>query len=145
MAIASPSVVGHSRAYAPQLLVVATDVLHVAVGAVWLGGLAGLALSLPALAGRSRAAAETLARFSGLAAGLLTLLVASGSLLAWRIIGSWDDLFGTTYGRLLIVKVMIAAPPRGRARAPPPGAGVPRRGRLGGRPTRRRAPTPARS
>ena len=88
---------------------VATDVLHVAVGAVWLGGLVGLALSLPALAGRSRAAAETLARFSGLAAGLLTLLVASGSLMAWRIIGSWDDLFGTTYGRLLIVKVMIAA------------------------------------
>ncbi len=68
-----------------------------------------MALSLPALAGRSRAAAETLARFSGLAAGLLTLLVASGSLMAWRIIGSWDDLFGTTYGRLLIVKVMIAA------------------------------------
>ena len=109
VAIASPSVVGHSRAFAPQFLVVATDILHVAVGAVWLGGLAGLALSLPALAGRSRAAAETLARFSGLAAGLLTLLVASGSLLAWRIIGSWDDLFGTTYGRLLIVKVMIAA------------------------------------
>ena len=109
LAIASPSVVGHSRAYAPQLLIVVTDVLHVSVGAVWLGGLAGLALSLSALAGRSRAAAETLARFSGLAAGLLTLLVASGSLLAWRIIGSWDDLFGTTYGRLLIVKVMIAA------------------------------------
>ena len=109
LAIASPSVVGHSRAFPPQLLVIATDVLHVAVGAVWLGGLAGLALSLHALAGRSRAAAETLARFSGLAAGLLTLLVASGSLMAWRIIGSWDDLFGTTYGRLLIVKVMIAA------------------------------------
>jgi len=109
VAIASPSVVGHSRAFPPQLLVIATDILHVAVGAVWLGGLAGLALSLPALAGRSRAAAETLARFSGLAAGLLTLLVASGSLMAWRIIGSWDDLFGTTYGRLLIVKVMIAA------------------------------------
>ena len=109
VAIASPSVVGHSRAFPPQLLVIATDVLHVAVGAVWLGGLTGLALSLRALAGRSRAAAETLARFSGLAAGLLTLLVASGSLMAWRIIGSWEDLFGTTYGRLLIVKVMIAA------------------------------------
>ena len=109
MVIASPSVVGHSRAFPPQLLVVATDVLHVAAGAVWLGGLVGLAISLPALAGRSRAAAETLARFSGLAAGLLTLLVASGSVLAWRIVGSWDNLFGTTYGRLLIVKVMVAA------------------------------------
>ena len=109
MVIASPSVVGHSRAFPPQLLVVATDVLHVAAGAVWLGGLVGLAISLPALAGRSRAAAETLVRFSGLAAGLLTLLVASGSVLAWRIVGSWDNLFGTTYGRLLIVKVMVAA------------------------------------
>ena len=109
MVVASPSVVGHSRAFPPQLLVVATDVLHVAAGAVWLGGLVGLAISLPALAGRSRAAAETLVRFSGLAAGLLTLLVASGSVLAWRIVGSWDDLFGTTYGRLLIVKVMVAA------------------------------------
>ena len=78
LAIASPSVVGHSRAYPPQLLVVATDVLHVAAGAVWFGGLVGLALSLHALAGRSRAAAETLARFSGLAAGVLTMLVAAG-------------------------------------------------------------------
>jgi copper transport protein len=109
LAIASPSVVGHSRAYPPQLLVVATDVLHVAAGAVWLGGLVGLAISLPALAGRSRTAAETLARFSGLAAGVLTVLVAAGSVLGWRIVGSWDDLFGTTYGRLLIVKVMVAA------------------------------------
>jgi copper transport protein len=108
LAMASPSVVGHSRAFPPQLLVVATDVLHVAAGSVWVGGLVGLALSLPALAGRSRAAAETLARFSGLAGGILTVLVAAGSVLAWRIIGSWDNLFGTTYGRLLIVKVMVA-------------------------------------
>jgi copper transport protein len=109
LAIVSPAVVGHSRAFSPQWLVVATDVLHVAAGAVWLGGLAGLALSLPALAGRSRAAAQTLARFSSLAAGNLLVLVASGSFLAWRIVGSWADLFGTTYGRLLIAKVMVAA------------------------------------
>ena len=84
-----------------------TDILHVAAGAVWLGGLVGLGLSLPALAGRSRAAAETLSRFSSVAAGVLLALVASGSVLTWRIVGSWEDLFGTAYGRLLIVKVMV--------------------------------------
>ncbi len=109
MALVSPSLVGHSRAFPPQVLVILTDVLHLAVGAVWLGGLVGLAMSLPALAGRARAAAETLGRFSSLAAALLAVLVAAGSVLAWRIVGSWDDLFSTNYGRLLIVKVIIAA------------------------------------
>ena len=109
VALVSPSLVGHSRAYPPQVLVILTDVLHLAVGAVWLGGLVGLAMSLPALAGRARAAAETLARFSTFAAALLAVLVAAGSVLAWRIVGSWDDLLSTNYGRLLIVKVIIAA------------------------------------
>ena len=109
LALIAPAAVGHSRAYPPQWLAVGTDVLHVAAGAVWLGGLVGLALSLPVLAGRARAAAETLSRFSSVAAGVLVALVGSGSVLAWRIVGSWDDLFGTAYGRLLIVKVMVAA------------------------------------
>jgi copper transport protein len=90
-------------------LLIVTDVLHLAAGATWLGGLVGLALTLPSLAGRTRDAAEVLARFSGVAAGVLGLLVVSGALLGWRIIGSWSGLFGTTYGRLLMVKVGIVA------------------------------------
>jgi len=109
VALVSPSLVGHSRAFPPQVLVILTDALHLAVGAVWLGGLVGLAMSLPALAGRARAAAETLGRFSSFAAALLAVLVAAGAVLAWRIVGSWEDLFSTNYGRLLIVKVIIAA------------------------------------
>ncbi len=109
VALVSPSLVGHSRAFPPQVLVILTDALHLAVGAVWLGGLVGLAMSLPALAGRARAAAETLGRFSSFAAVLLAVLVAAGAVLAWRIVGSWEDLFSTNYGRLLIVKVTIAA------------------------------------
>ncbi len=107
LAITAPSVIGHTRAYEPVTLLIATDMLHLAAGAVWLGGLVGLALTLPSLAGRTRDAAEVLARFSGVAAGVLGLLVVSGALLGWRIIGSWSGLFGTTYGRLLIVKVGI--------------------------------------
>ncbi len=109
LAVAAPSLVGHTRAFDPVQLLVVTDVLHVAAGAIWLGGLVGLALTLPSLAGRAREAAGVLARFSGVAAGVLALLVVSGSLLGWRIIGSWSGLFGTTYGRLLLIKVAAVA------------------------------------
>ena len=56
----------------------------------------------------ARDAAAVVSRFSTVAAGVLALLVASGTLTGWRILGSWDALFGTTYGRLLMVKVGIA-------------------------------------
>jgi copper transport protein len=107
LAVVSPALAGHSRAYEPQAPVIALDVLHVLAGSVWLGGLVGLALTLPALAGRGRSAVEVLARFSTTAAGVLVALLATGSLLAWRILGSWEALFGTTYGRLLLAKATV--------------------------------------
>jgi copper transport protein len=106
VAATAPALVGHTRAASPEALVIAADMLHLLAGSVWLGGLAGLALTLPGLTGR--AAAETLARFSTVAAGVLAALVATGTLLSWRILGSWSALVGTGYGRLLLIKVAIA-------------------------------------
>lgn len=108
VALAAPSVVGHSRAFTPSPLLVAADVLHVTAGAVWLGGLVGLVLTMRALAGREVLAAETLARFSTLAGGVLLAVAATGTLLAWRIVGSWGGLVETAYGWLLLTKVAIA-------------------------------------
>jgi copper transport protein len=108
VAVWSPAWVGHTRAFEPVLLLVVTDALHLSAGAIWLGGLVGLALTLPAIRGRRRDAVTVVARFSTVAAGVLALLAASGFVMGWRIIGSWDGLFGTTYGRLLMVKVGIA-------------------------------------
>jgi copper transport protein len=108
LAVWSPAVVGHTRAFEPVSLLVVTDALHLTAGAIWLGGLVGLALTLPGLRGRRRDVVSVVTRFSALAAGVLALLVASGTLMGWRILGSWDGLFGTTYGRLLLVKVGVA-------------------------------------
>ncbi|WP_297622230.1 copper resistance protein CopC [Nocardioides sp.] len=108
LSLAGPSVVGHSRAFTPSPLLVATDVLHVTAGAVWLGGLLGLVLTLRALAGREALAAQTLARFSTLAGGVLLAVAATGTFLAWRIVGSWAGLVETSYGWLLLTKVAIA-------------------------------------
>ena len=108
LAVWSPALVGHTRAYEPVSLLVLTDALHLSAGAVWLGGLVGLALVLPSLAGRERDGALLLSRFSTVAAALLAVLAGAGVLLGWRILGSWSGLVDTTYGRLLLVKVGIA-------------------------------------
>ncbi|MFC7727134.1 copper resistance CopC/CopD family protein [Nocardioides sp. GCM10028917] len=108
LALVGPSLVGHTRAFAPSPLLVAADVLHLVAGATWLGGLVGLVVSLRALAGREVLAATTLARFSTLAGGLLLAVAAAGTFLAWRIVGSWAGLVETRYGWLLLGKVAIA-------------------------------------
>jgi copper transport protein len=108
LALAGPAAVGHSRAFSPSPLLVASDVLHATAGALWIGGLVGLVLSVRALAGREVLAAQTLARFSTLAGGALLAVAASGTFLAWRVLGSWSGLVETAYGRLLLTKVAIA-------------------------------------
>jgi len=108
IAVGAPALTGHTRAESPEALVVVVDVLHLLAGSVWLGGVVALALVLPDLAGRGGLAAEALARFSTLAAGVLALLVATGAVLAWRIVGSWSALVDTDYGRLLIAKILTA-------------------------------------
>ena len=107
LAVTAPAFTGHTRAATPEALVLGVDVLHLAAGTLWLGGLVAIALVLGDLA-RSDAGAVVLGRFSAWAAGVLAVLVVAGSFLAWRIAGSWDELFDSGYGTLLIVKVLAA-------------------------------------
>lgn len=109
LALAAPSLVGHTRAYAPVPVLITYDVLHVVAGAIWLGGLVGLVLALRALSGRELLAAQTLGRFSTVAGIVLLVVAGAGAFLAWRIVGSWSLLVETTYGRLLLAKIGIAA------------------------------------
>ena len=108
VAVCAPAITGHTRAVTPEALAVGADMLHLLAGSVWLGGLVALALVLPDLSGRGAMAAEVLARFSTVAAGILVALSATGVLLAWRIVGSWSALFDTGYGALLLVKIGVA-------------------------------------
>ncbi|MCW2739494.1 CopD family protein, partial [Nocardioides sp.] len=109
VAVAAPSLTGHTRAATPEALVIGVDVLHLVAGTLWLGGLVAVALVLGDLATRDDAGALVLARFSTWAAGILAVLVVAGSVLAWRIAGSWGALLDTGYGGLLLVKVLLVA------------------------------------
>lgn len=109
VALGSLAIVGHTRSYGPTALVMASDVTHVVTAAVWFGGLVGLAMSLPALGGNARDAAGTVSRFSTAAAATLVAIVVAGSLLAWRILGSWAALVQTQFGWLFLGKISIVA------------------------------------
>ncbi|GAA4704313.1 copper resistance CopC/CopD family protein [Promicromonospora umidemergens] len=107
LAVVAPAFTGHTRATTPEALVIGADVLHLAAGSLWLGGLVAVALVLGDLA-RGDSGAVVLGRFSTWAAGLLAVLVVAGSFLAWRIAGSWAALLDSGYGALLLVKVLAA-------------------------------------
>ncbi|HZI38230.1 MAG TPA: copper resistance protein CopC, partial [Acidimicrobiia bacterium] len=102
----TPGLAGHAATQDLVPLAIVSDVLHVGAVSVWLGGLALLALAvLP-----RRVAGElevVVPRFSRLAfAAVITILV-TGTFQSWRQVRSTAALTETTYGRLLIVKVVL--------------------------------------
>ncbi len=109
LALGSLVLVGHTRTFGPPWLVVTADALHVVSGAVWLGGVVGLALVLaPSAHVDARRAGVTVARFSALGAWVVLALAVTGTVLGWRILGTVDALVSTTYGQTLLVKVGVA-------------------------------------
>lgn len=82
-----------------------SSALHLLATAVWLGGLTALLVTLY----RAHPAPATVTRFSRLAFASVTVLVVTGVYQSWRGLGSWDALTGTTYGRLLVLKLVAVA------------------------------------
>ncbi|MFF1723640.1 copper resistance CopC/CopD family protein [Streptomyces sviceus] len=97
---------GHnSEGSAPTWGAVA-DFVHLLGAALWIGGLAMLALAvLP----RRRPAelAEVVPGYARLAALSVTGIVGAGLVLAWQVVGSFDGLLHTSYGHLLLVKTAV--------------------------------------
>lgn len=82
-----------------------SSALHLLATAVWLGGLTALLVTLY----RARLTPSAVTRFSRLAFASVTVLVVTGVYQSWRGLGSWDALTGTTYGRLLTLKLAVVA------------------------------------
>jgi copper transport protein len=85
--------------------------LHTTTAMVWFGGLVGLGL---VLRWRWRsdgadvgATAAMVARFSTLAGACVAVLLAAGAVLSWQEVGSRAAFTSTTYGRVLLAKVLV--------------------------------------
>jgi copper resistance protein D len=92
----------------------ASDILHlIAVGA-WVGGLLPFAFLLKTFrsqagAGWVRMASAVTERFSTLGIAAVGTILVTGIINTWNLVGSADALFGTDYGRLLMLKVVLFA------------------------------------
>jgi len=91
---------GHGATGRWHYIGVLTTMLHVAAMAVWLGGLVLLVLSFRDL---HRDGAE---RFSSIALMAVLAITATGTIQAFRQVGSLDALTSTSYGKLLIWKLV---------------------------------------
>lgn len=94
----------HASAGIQVPVAMASSVLHVLAMAAWLGGLTALVVTLYRAAVVDPA---TVTRFSRLAFASVVVLVVTGVYQSWRGLGSWDALSGTTYGRLLVAKLVV--------------------------------------
>ncbi len=109
----TPALAGHASIESPVAVFFPSDALHVLAGSVWVGGIACLLLALPGatrqLEGgeRSRLLLATLARFSPIALGSVVAIAVTGVIQAYIDVRSIHGLFDTTYGALIIVKVVL--------------------------------------
>jgi len=94
------------------ILHLAADVLHLTAAAAWIGGLVSLTWLLaetwrdPASASLARDATR---RFSTLGIASVGTLFSTGIVNAWILVGSFNALIATGYGRLLMLKIALFA------------------------------------
>ncbi len=123
------SFAGHAGHGTVPLLASTVDVLHLTGAAAWVGGLVVLAVGYPRQPAQAQVGVPVpvgapatvgerdvpdeigpdLVRWSRLATVSVALVAATGAVSALRDVGSWGALGGTTYGRLVLAKVVLFA------------------------------------
>jgi putative copper resistance protein D len=103
---------GHGQTGGPVAWHLAADVLHILVIGFWPIGLLPLALVLFAMRKSPTPEKWTVLsvlvrRFSTTSLVSVALLAASGLGNSWFLVGSFFNLVGTTYGRILLIKIAI--------------------------------------
>jgi putative copper resistance protein D len=92
----------------------AADVLHLTAAASWIGGLVPLVLLLVLARHNLTVESASLARdsaerFSILGIVSVATLFTTGIVNAWVLVGSFNALFATQYGQLLMLKIILFA------------------------------------
>jgi copper transport protein len=107
--LATPGLAGHAHTSGAVALV--ADVIHLAAGAAWTGGLLFLMLALIwAAEDRWPLASRAVPRFSNLAVVSVVALIGAGTVNAYLEVKAWRGLWDTTYGLLLLAKIALVVP-----------------------------------
>jgi copper transport protein len=100
---------GHAAGVDPPWYGIGLDAVHLLAAGLWAGGIAALALVHPPSGWRSSEARLLLNRFTPVALAAFSITVVAGGLEAITQLGSIQALFGTSYGRVLLVKMALVA------------------------------------
>src|SRR5262249_40279598 len=114
--LASFAARGHTQPRGGALWVghVSAEGAHLLAAGAWLGGLLALGFVLMLArrfpsAGNTAHAVTALVRFSGMGYAAVAVLISSGLVNAWVLVGTPAKLLTTSYGQLLLVKVCLLA------------------------------------
>ena len=106
LAFVASSASGHPNSLSPRLVWISVDVLHLVAITVWVGGLFALLL-----AGREwlsqPEAVRPVRRYSSCALVAVPVIAITGVAQTLQLTGSLDDVTATTWGRLLLGKVVL--------------------------------------
>ncbi|MEO7836229.1 MAG: copper resistance protein CopC [Acidimicrobiales bacterium] len=106
--LATLAAVGHSVTGRLTPLGIAADVVHLVAISLWMGGLVMLVVLL-ADKERLTELAGVVPRFSRLAFGAVVTIVVTGTVQSWRQLDGIATLTTTTFGRLLLAKVVLVS------------------------------------
>ncbi len=90
-----------------RLISLPVDLVHLLAMGAWLGGLPALLILLRSQGSDSGLLSRAAPAFSRTAMISVAALLITGTLQAWRQVGSFDALFGTTYGGWLVAKLAL--------------------------------------
>ena len=88
-------------------LLLVIEALHVLAAASWLGALPALAILVAQSPPRDAALAA--GRFSVIGIAAVAALAVSAAVQSWQLVGSWEGLFGSPYGRIALGKLLLFA------------------------------------
>jgi len=105
---------GHANSAESRTVALLADAAHLLGGAIWLGGAAAIGLVWGPSLRRSEGARRVVARevlppFSRLALVAFSVVVVAGSINAIVELGRVSDLWRTTYGAVLLAKILLVA------------------------------------
>lgn len=95
---------GHAANVDPPWLGIAVNALHVAASGVWAGGIVALAMQR-VIGDWAVAGPKLMASFTRVAPWAFATSIVMGVVQATQLVGYWNGLVETAYGRILIVKI----------------------------------------
>lgn len=106
VALITLAAAGHAAAVSPQWWGIGVDAVHLVAAGLWAGGILGLATLRPPGGWRRGEGRALIDRFTPVALGAFVVTIGFGALRGTQELTAFDDLFDTSYGRVVLLKVL---------------------------------------